>query len=254
MRFRPCIDIHDGKVKQIVGATLDDSLGAKENFSSDISAENYALLYKEKGLFGGHVILLNPRGTSAYAKDIEQARAALSAFQGGLQAGGGITDENAAEFLKMGASHVIVTSFIFKDGTINYQNLDRLLREVGKEKIVLDLSCKNFGGEYFVVTDRWQKKTDVLLSDAIKELSSCCDEFLVHAANVEGLGQGVDENVIKALAKSPVPATYAGGVSCEKDIDIINLLGGSKVDFTVGSALDLFGGKLSFEYAAQFNH
>lgn len=246
MKFRPCIDIHNGRVKQIVGATLTDS-GAEENFVSKKPAEYFAELYKSRGLSGGHVILLNKSGTREYEADKKAAEAALSAYPGELQIGGGVTDKNAKELLNRGASHVIVTSFILSGGEINYKNLQTLKAAVGKERIVLDLSCKKCGGEYYIVTDRWQKKSNVKLKDAISRLAGECDEFLIHAASVEGKGSGIDEGALALAARSEIPVTYAGGIASFEDIEIIRQRGGGKVDFTVGSALDIFGGNLSFD-------
>lgn len=187
MDFRPCIDIHDGKVRQIVGGSLKDSVGAKVNFETDKDGVFYANLYKDNGLKGGHIILLNPVGTEMYEADKKLALGALNAYRGGLQIGGGISADNAKEFIEAGASHVIVTSYVFKDGRVNYENLDLLEKAVGKEHIVLDLSCRKKDGKYYIVTDRWQKFTDVILNtDTLNELLNYCDEFLIHAVDVEG--------------------------------------------------------------------
>lgn len=253
MRFRPCIDIHDGKIKQIVGSTLHDS-GAEENFTSENKAEYFASLYKSHSLYGGHIILLNKSGTSEYEADKKEAREALCRFKNGLQIGGGINDRNAEEFLDMGASHVIVTSFVFKDGQIDVKNLESLVREVGKEHIVLDLSCRKRNDDFYIVTDRWQKFTEVKLNvQTAEELCSYCDEFLVHAVDAEGKQSGIDRGVLDLLSKIKIPTTYAGGISSFDDIRLIESVGKSKVDFTVGSALDLFGGKISFEDVSKYN-
>lgn len=249
MEFRPCIDIHNGKVKQIIGGTLTDTNDfAKENFVSEMGAGDYARLYREKGLRGGHVILLNGKDSPYYQADLEQAADALMIWWGALQIGGGVTAENAASFLDMGASHVIVTSYVFDDGEIRYDRLEKLISEVGKEHLVLDLSCRKREEDYYVVTDRWQKYTKQPLNESlIQKLSSCCDEFLVHAVNVEGTGTGVDEELLRILsAESPVPITYAGGIGTIEDIRRIQKIGKDRVNFTVGSALDLFGGTLKF--------
>lgn len=249
MEFRPCIDIHNGKVKQIIGGTLTDTNDfAKENFVSEMGAGDYARLYREKGLRGGHVILLNGKDSPYYQADLEQAADALMIWRGALQIGGGVTAENAASFLDMGASHVIVTSYVFDDGEIRYDRLEKLISEVGKEHLVLDLSCRKREEDYYVVTDRWQKYTKQPLNESlIQKLSSCCDEFLVHAVNVEGMGTGVDEELLRILsAESPVPITYAGGIGTIEDIRRIQKIGKDRVNFTVGSALDLFGGTLKF--------
>ncbi len=253
MKFRPCIDIHNGKVKQIVGGTLKDS-GAKENFISEKGAEYFASLYKIRSLYGGHIILLNKRGTDEYEADKLAATAALSVFKGGLQIGGGITNTNAEEFLSLGASHVIVTSFAFEGGDINIKNLESLKSEVGKEHLVLDLSCRRKDNDYCIVCDRWQRFTQVKLDkESVSELSAYCDELLVHAVDAEGKQRGIENGVLKILSNVNIPATYAGGISSFEDIDTISTVGKGKVDFTIGSALDLFGGRIPFEEVAKYN-
>ncbi|MGI6007669.1 MAG: phosphoribosylformimino-5-aminoimidazole carboxamide ribotide isomerase [Ruminococcus sp.] len=250
MRFRPCIDIHNGKVKQIVGGSLkDDSDQARENFVSEQDAAFYARLYRNQGIRGGHVILLNPAGSSYYHATKEQALKALSAYPGGLQVGGGINDENAEEFLDAGASHVIVTSYVFKNGKIAWENLRKVIQAVGKERLVLDLSCRRREGEYYIVTDRWQKFTDVTVTPSLlNELSSMCDEFLIHAVDVEGKASGVDADLVRILQKHRGnPITYAGGVGTYEDLQVLREAGGNRIDVTVGSALDLFGGPLRYE-------
>ncbi len=250
MEFRPCIDIHNGKVKQIVGGSLTDEADyAEENFVSDMRAADYASLYREKGLRGGHIILLNARNSEFYEADMKQAREALNEWRNALQIGGGITADNAASFIEMGASHVIVTSYVFVDGEIRFDRLRRLLKAVGREHLVLDLSCRKKEEKYYIVTDRWQKFTNQPLeAEFIHKLSSYCDEFLVHAVNVEGTGMGVDEELLALLAtESDVPITYAGGIGSMEDIEKIKKIGQGRVNFTVGSALDLFGGNLSFD-------
>lgn len=250
MEFRPCIDIHNGKVKQIVGGSLTDKEDyAKENFVSDMQAADYAALYCEKGLRGGHIILLNAKDSEYYQADLEQAKGALSRWPGALQIGGGITAENAKEFIDMGASHVIVTSYVFVNGEIRFDRLAQLKDAVGKKHIVLDLSCRKKEGQYYVVTNRWQKYTNQPLNPAlIQKLSSYCDEFLIHAVNVEGTGVGVDEELLALLSEEcDVPITYAGGIGSMEDIQKIKEIGKNRVNFTVGSALDLFGGSLKFD-------
>src|SRR5262245_15490890 len=205
--FRPCIDLHEGKVKQIVGGTLsDDPATVRTNFVSDRSASWYAELYKHDGLKGGHVIMLGPGNE-------EEARSALQAYPGGLQIGGGITLGNARSFLDAGASHVIVTSWAFRDGRLDRDRLDSLVAAISKERLVLDLSCRRRDDRYWVVTDRWQKFTDLTISrEALDGLSVFCKEFLVHAVDVEGLCSGVDLELVSKLAEwSPIPTTYAGG-------------------------------------------
>lgn len=254
MRFRPCIDIHNGCVKQIVGSTLSDKdSSAQDNFVSRYGARRYAEMYKEKGLYGGHVIILNPEGSEYYERDLAEVKAALSAYEGGLQIGGGVNAQNAAKFLDMGASHVIVTSFVFSGGQIDLSRLKMLKNAVGKEHIVLDLSCKKRpDGRYYIVTDRWQKFTNVeLCRETLEMLSESCAEFLVHAADVEGRQQGIETEAAEILSLSPIPCTYAGGIASMQDIDTLNEIGGTHLDFTVGSALDIFGGELSFEQIAR---
>lgn len=253
MEFRPCIDIHNGKVKQIVGASLKDKGDeAKENFVSDKASDYYAKLYKSYNIPGGHVILLNSADSPYYDATKAEAVRALQAYPGGLMVGGGINDENAGDFLDKGASHVIVTSFVFKDGRINYENLDKLTKAVGKENIVLDLSCKSDGTDYYVVTDRWQKMSRERFDEELfNNLSNYCDEFLVHAADVEGKSAGIDKNVLATLGKINHTITYAGGISSYADIYTIRHEGNERVNFTVGSRLDIFGGNLSIEEIIQ---
>lgn len=250
MKFRPCIDIHNGQVKQIVGGSLCDvGNQAKENFVSGQDAAFFAELYQSRGLTGGHIILLNPAGSEYFEKTKAQAVAALRAYPGGLQIGGGITPENAGEYLDAGASHVIVTSYVFKDGKLHYDRLKEMVDAVSKEKLVLDLSCRKKGDDYYIVTDRWQKYTDVILKEeTIKELSAYCDEFLIHAVDVEGKAEGIEEGVAGLLGRAcEIPVTYAGGVHSFDDLKKLKELGENKVDVTIGSALDLFGGSMKFE-------
>jgi phosphoribosylformimino-5-aminoimidazole carboxamide ribotide isomerase len=250
MEFRPCIDIHNGKVKQIVGASLNDNNEApSENYVSSRGADFYARMYKELGLKGGHIILLNPADSPYYELTRHQGIRALSATPGLLQIGGGVTPDNAASYIEAGASHVIVTSYVFSGGKIKKNNLKKLVRTVGSERLVLDLSCKKRDGDYYIVTDRWQKFTDVkLCAETMDELSQYCDEFLVHAADVEGQQNGIEENVARILGEwAQKPVTYAGGVKSLKDIDKLKKIGKGKVDVTVGSALDIFGGHLSMD-------
>ena len=250
MKFRPCIDIHNGKVKQIVGGSLkDEGNQAAENFVSNLSAKDYAALYKRDGLLGGHMILLNKEGTDYYKADVEQAIEALKIYPKGLQIGGGIHAENAEQFLKAGASHVIVTSYVFQDGKISYENLEKMIQAVGKENLVLDLSCRKKDGCYYIVTDRWQKFTDVQVNlQTLEQLSSYCDEFLVHGVDVEGKTNGIEKNLVALLGEfAKIPITYAGGVGSYEDIELLNHLGKGKIDVTIGSALDLFGGTIEYD-------
>lgn len=251
MRFRPCIDIHNGQVKQIVGGSLRDQGDyAKENFVAVNGAAWFADAYRRDGLNGGHIILLNAKESDYYNKTKEQAIAALNEWKGGLQVGGGITPDTAEEFLDAGASHVIVTSYVFGNGQIRYENLERIRSVTGKERLVLDVSCrkKTEDGDYYVVTDRWQKFTDVKLDEALLlELSGYCDEFLVHAVDVEGIAKGIEGPLASLLGQySGIPVTYAGGISSMKDLELLSEAGKDRLDFTVGSALDLFGGSLSY--------
>jgi len=249
MLFRPCIDIHNGQVKQIVGGSLqDEGNQATDNFVSEQDGRYYADLYKEKGLKGGHIIILNPSGSEYYEADLEQAKLALSAYPGGLQIGGGVNADNAKQFLDMGASHVIVTSYVFKDGRVDFERLETLKQIVGKERLVLDLSCRKKDGQYYIVTDRWQKFTDVVVcEETLDLLAGYCDEYLIHAVDVEGKASGVETELISMLGKwGKIPMTYAGGVSSLEDLKTLKELGQNHLDVTVGSALDLFGGTLPF--------
>lgn len=243
MRFRPCIDLHNGKVVQIVGGTLADKKGKQPvlNFESIKSSRDFAEIYKLDNLTGGHVICLGPGNQDAMID-------AVSAYPGGLQAGGGITPDNALRFLDAGASHVIVTSYVFSAGKVDMDRLKLLVKAVGKERLVLDISCRRRGDEFWIVTDRWQTFTDVTVNpETLARLSGFCDEFLVHGVDVEGKMQGIEVELVEMLGRhSTIPVTYAGGVSTMADIDTVNRLGKGRVDFTVGSALDLFGGTLPY--------
>jgi len=255
MKFRPCIDIHNGAVKQIVGNTLSDyGNEARENFVSKDGAAYFANMYRSYGLDGGHVIMLNAKDSDFYERTRAEAKNALRAYPGGLHIGGGINPENAEEFLDAGASHVIVTSYVFKNGMIDMSALEQMVSAVGKDKLVLDLSCKLRDDNYMIVTDRWQKFTDVELNPALlKDLSGYCDEFLVHAADVEGLSSGIEPVLVSIIRTSPIPVTYAGGIHSLDDIDLLKMLGDSKVDFTIGSALDIFGGYMKFEEVVDYS-
>ncbi len=255
MRFRPCIDIHNGKVKQIVGGSLRDQGDlARENFVSEQDAAFYARFYQSYGIRGGHIILLNPETSPYYKETKEQALAALRAYPGGLQAGGGIRPKNAWEFLDAGASHVIVTSYVFRDGQISWEHLENMLRSVGKERMVLDLSCRKRDGAYWIVTDRWQKFTQVEVNrETLDRLSGCCDEFLVHAVDVEGKASGIETELAALLAECEgIPITYAGGVGSFRDLEKLKEAGKNRLDVTVGSALDLFGGPMPFSQIKKF--
>jgi phosphoribosylformimino-5-aminoimidazole carboxamide ribotide isomerase len=266
MKFRPCIDIHNGKVKQIVGGSLRDAHDeAKENFVSGQDAAFYARLYREAGIKGGHVILLNSTDSPYYEATKEQALMALHEFPGGLQVGGGIRPENALDFLEAGASHVIVTSYVFRDGKISFENLEKIRDCVGRERLVLDLSCRRNpdkilpdgtpDNQYYIVTDRWQKYTEVPVTPQTMEmLAAYCDEFLVHAVDVEGKARGIESDLACLLGNTAVcPVTYAGGVGSMADIQKLGQCGQNRLDVTVGSALDLFGGTIPFETLAKLS-
>jgi len=248
--FRPCIDLHEGKVKQIVGGTLsDDASKVRTNFVSERSSAWFAELYRRDGLTGGHVIMLGPGNEAA-------ARAALQAFPGGLQVGGGISPANASAFLNDGASHVIVTSWVFQGGRLDWERLKELVAAIGRSRLVLDLSCRRREENYFVVTDRWQKFTELTISpETLKRLAEFCAEFLVHAVDVEGLCRGIDHELVEKLGEwSPIPTTYAGGANSLEDLEKVTLVGKGKIDLTIGSALDIFGGTgVRYDEVVAFN-
>lgn len=250
-RFRPCIDLHEGKVKQIVGSTLrDDGPGPQVNFVSDRDPAWFAELYRRDGLTGGHVILLGPGNEAA-------AKTALAAWPGGLQVGGGIRPDNASAYLDAGASHVIVTSHLFEsDGRFSESRLDALVRAAGRERLVIDLSCKATAGGWTVAMNRWQTLTDLEVTPAtLRHLAGSCAEFLIHAVDVEGKCEGMDEALVQFLAEySPVPATYAGGIRHLDDLRRLDELSAGRLDGTIGSALDLFGGSgARYEDCVAFN-
>jgi phosphoribosylformimino-5-aminoimidazole carboxamide ribotide isomerase len=248
--FRPCIDLHEGKVKQIVGGTLAADTGAlRTNYVSDRSAAWFAKLYRADELKGGHVIMLGPGNET-------EARAALAAYPGGLQIGGGINADNARDWLDAGASHVIVTSWVFREGGVDWERLDKLLRTVGEKRLVLDLSCRKRGESYFVVTDRWQNFTELALcAENLQKLSRSCAEFLIHAVDVEGLCRGIDRELVKKLGeRCPIPTTYAGGANSISDLEEVTRLGHGRIHLTIGSALDIFGGKgVRYDDVVAFN-
>jgi len=250
MRFRPCIDLHNGMVKQIVGSTLNDDRPADvvTNFTAEQSSSWFARLYRSDNLVGGHIIKLGPGNDEAAAE-------ALAAWPGGMQIGGGITAENAGDWLNRGASHVIVTSYVFTEGQINEERLGKLVEAVGKERIVLDLSCRKKGEDYYIVTDRWQNFTSVKIApELLEKLALSCDEFLVHATDVEGKCTGVELELVAKLADwCPIPATYAGGVRDLSDMQLIREVGKNRLDVTIGSGLDIFGGTtLAYNEAVLF--
>jgi len=242
MRFRPCIDLHNGKVKQIIGGTLtDDNAKVQTNFESEHDSAYYAELYRKDGLRGGHVIMLG-------SGNREAAMQAIKAYPGGLQVGGGINCDNALEWLDAGAAQVILTSYVFADSELKQDRLDKIFNLVGRKNLVLDLSCRLRDGKYYIVTDRWQKFTACEVNSAtLKQFAGYCTEFLIHAVDVEGKQAGIDTDLIKIMAEhSPIPAVYAGGIRSLEDIDLIREIGQDKIDYTVGSALDIFGGKLKY--------
>ncbi|MCX6044202.1 MAG: phosphoribosylformimino-5-aminoimidazole carboxamide ribotide isomerase [Chloroflexi bacterium] len=243
MRFRPCIDLRGGRVVQIVGGSLrDDAAGTVTNFETDQSPAVFAHAYQADQLPGGHVIALGPGNREA-------ALAALQAFPGGLQMGGGITPDNALDYLEAGASHVIVTSYVFRDGQIDTQRLAALLAVVGRQRLVLDLSCRKRNGVYWVVTDRWQRFTDVAISqETLTRLGEHCAEFLVHGVDGEGQRLGIDATLVELLGEwSPCPVTYAGGARALSDLDLVKQHGRGRVDLSIGSALDIFGGDVAYQ-------
>lgn len=255
MEFRPCIDIHNGKVKQIVGGSLkDEANDAVENFVSGQDAAFYARLYKKEEIRGGHVILLNAKDSEYYDATRQQALLALREYPGGLQVGGGITAENAKEFLDAGASHVIVTSYVFRDGKIRYELLEELVKTVGREHLVLDLSCRKRNGKYYIVTDRWQKFTsEEVTVSLLNRLKDSCDEFLIHAVDVEGKAGGIEEELAELLGNwGKIPVTYAGGVGSFADLEKLKRIGKNKLNVTIGSALDLFGGPMAYDKVLEY--
>lgn len=250
MEFRPCIDIHNGKVKQIVGSSLvDEGNQAKENFVATKSAADYARLYQSLGLRGGHIILLNKSDSEYFQASKEEGLSALRAYPGGMQIGGGITAKNASEYIEAGASHVIVTSYVFSDGRVDFDRLHKLVEAVGADHIVLDLSCRRKGDDYYIVTDRWQKFTDEIVDrDTLDRLSKYCSEFLIHAVDVEGKNQGIENDLVNILSTwTKKPITYAGGVHAYEDVSILKDVGKGNINVTVGSALDIFGGTLDMK-------
>ncbi|KAF8914597.1 Phosphoribosylformimino-5-aminoimidazole carboxamide ribotide isomerase [Mucidula mucida] len=250
--FRPCIDLHDGQVKQIVGGTLSDASPStlKTNFVASQSPAEFAELYRKHALKGGHVIKLGPGNDDA-------ARAALAAWPSGLQIGGGIHDKNAQQWLDAGASKVIVTSFLFPEAKFSLDRLKAVSDAVGKDRLVVDVSCRRRDAKWFVAMNKWQDITDMEVSQASLDLlSEYCSEFLVHAADVEGLCQGIDEELVSRLGEwVSLPTTYAGGAKAIEDLDLVDRLSNGRVDLTYGSALDIFGGTLvKFEELVHREH
>ncbi len=250
MKFRPCIDLHEGRVKQIVGSTLSDGEGVslRTNFTSNLPPAHYAGMYRHDGLTGGHVIMLGPGNEAAAAE-------ALATWPGGLQLGGGITAANAGLWLDRGAAAVIVPSYVFRDGQIFEERLAELLKAVGRERLVIDLSCRKRNDRYYVVTDRWQKFTGVEIGPkSLGFFAGFCSEFLIHAADVEGKCAGVAADLVADLAEwTPIPTTYAGGVRDLADLRLVRELGRDRLDVTVGRALSIFGGTtITYREAVSF--
>lgn len=251
MKFRPCIDLHGGRVKQIVGSTLtaDGEGSLQTNFASQHPSSYYAEMYQRDGLTGGHIIMLGPGNEAA-------AMTALAAYPGGMQIGGGITAKNAELWLERGASHVIVTSYVFQNGQVNDQRLRELVGVVGRDKLVLDLSCRKRGDDYFIVTERWQNFTKVMVDRAsLDYFGQFCAEFLIHAVDVEGKCAGIEQELAQKLGEwASIPITYAGGVKNLADLEAILRLGQGRLDATVGSALDIFGGStMTYAEAVDFH-
>jgi phosphoribosylformimino-5-aminoimidazole carboxamide ribotide isomerase len=246
--FRPCIDLHQGQVKQIVGGTLNDQ-GATTNFVSDRDAAFYADLYQQHQLRGGHVIALG-------AGNEEQVKLALAHWPQGLQFGGGVTADNASGYLAAGASHVIVTSYLFENNELSLKRLEQMQRETGKQRLVLDLSCRRTANGWNIATNRWQTITHTAIDKhSLQELANYCDEFLIHAADVEGLQAGIDSELVAFLGEHcSIPTTYAGGARSLADLQQVHDLSAGKVDLTIGSALDIFGGtQISLEQCIAWN-
>jgi phosphoribosylformimino-5-aminoimidazole carboxamide ribotide isomerase len=248
--FRPCIDLHEGQVKQIVGGTLGgDPASLRTNFVSERSGAWYAELYRRDGLKGGHVIMLGPGNEAA-------ARETLAAYPGGFQIGGGINLDNARGWLEAGASRAIVTSWAFRDGRLDFDRVRALVAQIGRERLVLDLSCRRRDQEYWVVTDQWKNFTDFKIDPpGLDRLAKFCAEFLVHAVDVEGLCSGVDLELVDKLAHAaPIPTTYAGGARSLADLEEVTRAGRGRIDLTIGSALDIFGGKgVRYADVVEFN-
>lgn len=239
-KFRPCIDLHQGLVKQVVGGSFNHSEidHPIENFVSDKDSAYYANLYRKDQLPGGHIIMLGEGNEKS-------AKIALNEYPGGMQIGGGITPDNASYWLDEGASHVIVTSFIFEGSKFSENKLQALTNAVGKDKLVIDLSCRVCAdGGWKVAKDKWKTITDLQVSHAtFNSLSNQCAEFLIHAADVEGKCEGIDDSLAALLGSwGKIPMTYAGGVNALDDLNRIEELSSGKVDVTIGSALDIFGG------------
>ncbi len=254
MRLRPCIDIHNGRVKQIVGGSLSDLGVGETNFVSGETGAFYGDLYRRLELPGGHIILLNRAGTEEYEADLRTAREAMEAYPGGFMIGGGVTAENAAHFLDMGATHVIVTSYVFREGRIDRERLDLLVREVGREHLVLDLSCRRTEQGYCIATDRWQRLTDTYVTpETLDLLMDSSAEYLIHAVDAEGKRNGIEEPLAELLGNwGKLPVTYAGGVGSFRDLESLRSAGQDRLDVTIGSALSIFGGNMELAEVIRF--
>ncbi len=173
-----------------------------------------------------------------------------------MQVGGGIKGYNAMSYINQGATHVIVTSYIFNDGQLHQGHLEEMVETVGKDHLVLDLSCRKKEDCYYVVTNRWQKFTNFEVNEEnIRFLEQYCNEFLVHAVDVEGLKSGIDNELLNLLSRwVRIPCTYAGGISTLEDLERIKVQGKGKIDFTVGSAMDIFGGNLKFSDVMKYHN
>ncbi|KAI8329923.1 hypothetical protein BC941DRAFT_441617 [Chlamydoabsidia padenii] len=250
-RFNGCIDLHQGQVKQIVGGTLDESAPGilHTNFVSKESPSYYADLYRKNDVTRCHVIKLGPNNDCA-------AKEALRTWPQGLQVGGGINLDNAQEWINAGASKVIVTSYLFPDSKFSLERLRELYRKVGKDKLVVDVSCRRSGNQWVVAMNKWQTLTDMVVNkETLDMLSEFCSEFLIHAADVEGLCRGIDEELVECLGQwVSIPTTYAGGGRSLDDLALVQQLSGGKVDLTYGSSLDIFGGEgVTFKDCVDWN-
>ncbi|EPB88435.1 1-(5-phosphoribosyl)-5-[(5-phosphoribosylamino)methylideneamino] imidazole-4-carboxamide isomerase [Mucor circinelloides 1006PhL] len=250
-RFNGCIDLHHGKVKQIVGGSLLDSSPEQltTNFVSEETPSFYSKLYKENQVSRCHVIKLGPNNDEA-------AKEALAAWPGGLQVGGGITLENAQEWLSLGASKAGLLFYLFPNAKFSLERLAELAKLVGKDRLVVDVSCRKKNDKWVVAMDKWQKMTDMEVNkDTLDMLSEYCSEFLIHAADVEGLCKGIDEQLVERLGEwVTIPTTYAGGGRSMEDLRLVDKLSNGKVDLTFGSALDIFGGNgVTFEECVEWN-
>lgn len=247
LEFRPCIDLHEGKVKQIVGSTLGKEQPVVENFISEKDSSYYAKMFQEDGLTGGHVIMLGPGNEEA-------AKLALNSYPKGLQIGGGITANNAKNYIDEGASHVIVTSYIFHDGKLDMERLHSLVDAVGKKHIVIDLSCRKRDGKWYVMTNKWTTFSNFEVNEeTVPFIEQYCDELLIHAVDVEGKRSGMQEELVKDLARwTTIPTTYAGGIRSMDDLKKFEELSDGKLHFTIGSALDIFGGNLPYRKVVEY--